>query len=252
MRTSFVLVANQLRRSGMSFNVRRSLALLILITGASLAAAHAVEKAQETAQDLASASLRGETEMLFHAPASIAPQDGAVHACAMTPAFIAGFHDEATAATIAAELGESRSAPVTFLMSLGNDVRERRAEQNTVLWQAPQPASATCVAQCMRLPDLARPRRISLSGADHARCAHLPSEELPYFEAALIECGDGTHWSNVITRPVQGSWLVCGTVINATRRATIHRMTIEHEHQPLPVVHPLSHPPHGANERGAL
>lgn len=169
---------------------------------------------------------------LFEAPLSEAGTPSTARACKYAPAFISAIRDPVGADAITSEIGGARSRPTTFLRSRGNEIISILAKENAALWRPSEPPFAACLAQCVLLPEYARTVRITLTKADgRSRCAQLPSVDIPFFEAALIDCDDGSRWADVVTHPVQGDWLVCATVVNTTSRPTNHRMSVLYEYR---------------------
>lgn len=170
-------------------------------------------------------------KVAFNAPPSVPGAPANAADCVRTPSFISALHDPIGADIVASELGASRLKPVTFLRSQGEKILSMSASESAAVWRSSKPPFAACLAQCVRLPDLARTVRITLTRADgKSRCAQLPSDDIPYFQSPAIDCGDGTRWSEVITRPIQGDWLVCATVMNTAPAQSSHNMTVSYEY----------------------
>lgn len=174
-------------------------------------------------------------EISFHAPASASQADilPTVVDCTYTSAFASALRDPRAAAVIADAVGNSRLKPRVFLESKGERTVSVLAAEDAALWrQPPNKPSAACLTQCFLLPEYARATRVILSAADgQARCALLPSNSHPRFEAASIDCGDGSYWRDVVAHPVQSNWVVCATVLNTRTNSTHHMMTVSYEYR---------------------
>jgi hypothetical protein len=149
--------------------------------------------------------------------------------CARMPAFGLSLRDPELAAVVSDAVGDTRLQPKVFLQSTAERTFTLVAG-DTALWQRPvQTPAAACLTQCFRLPQYARTTRLKLSASDGtARCATLPSADHPSLDSALIDCGDGSYWRDVVAQSVHGSWLVCATVLNTRPSRTRHMMTVSY------------------------
>lgn len=190
--------------------IRRSIALIALIACSPAGA--------ESTSEIAFATIAG------HQVTRAATAD-----CAHMPAFGLSLRDPELAAIVSDAVGDTRLQPKVFLQSKAERTITLVAG-DTALWQPPaQTPVAACLTQCFRLPQYARATRLRLSVSDGtARCATLPSADHPSLDSALIDCGDGSYWRDVVAQSVHGSWLVCATVLNTRPSQTQHRMTVSY------------------------
>jgi hypothetical protein len=156
--------------------------------------------------------------------------------CKFSPQFIAVFKDSKLRETLAAALDGDALQPMTVLRSQGNSVAARRFAEVAELWQTSAGSTAACLAQCVKLPPLARLTRIVLTNADgRTRCEQLPGRSIPSLQAASVDCGDGTRWQEIVAKPASGRWLVCAAVTNTATTPARSRMGLDYEYRTVQI-----------------